>query len=271
MGVIAVMGLHEVPAVAGLRQDAAAAPSLAVRLIEPVRHLSGERANHPHGRPIEHRAGRASPIRVACSVTNMPRPGFAGPRARRYRDGMKDIPVIETARLRLRAPEHRDFEAYAAMWADDRVTRYISGKARPRDESWRRFIGTHGLWALLGFGYWIFAERESDTLIGIGGLADFQRGLAQLESYPEAGWAIAPDWWGRGIASEAMTAAMDWADHALDAAETRCIINPGHGASEAVARRLGFVRIDRAELNADPVNVYARRKPGAPEGQAASR
>lgn len=171
---------------------------------------------------------------------------------------MWSIPTIETSRLRLRAPELRDFEANAAMWMDDRVTRYISGQPRLRDESWRRFIGMPGLWALLGYGYWIFADRASDALIGMGGLAFFERGLVELEGVPEAGWAIAPDWWGQGIASEAMGAALAWADMHLDAPQVRCIINPGHGASESVAAKLGFVCIGQADMQPDPVNVYAR-------------
>lgn len=183
---------------------------------------------------------------------------------------MRTIPVIETARLRLRAPAPHDFAAYATIWADPRVTRHIGGAPRPHDESWRRFLGIHGLWALLGYGYWIFAERESDALIGVGGLADFRRGLAQLAGYPEAGWVFAPDQWGQGLASEAMAAVLDWADHTLDAAQTRCIITPGHGASQAVARRLGYRPIDRAQLNADPVDIHARPRAGAPRGQAAS-
>lgn len=80
------------------------------------------------------------------------------------------IPVIETERLRLRAPVIGDFEAYAAMWADERVTAYIGGKPRTRTESWARFIGMHGLWALCGYGYWLFADRQTNALVGVGDL-----------------------------------------------------------------------------------------------------
>ncbi len=172
------------------------------------------------------------------------------------------IPTLETERLRLRAPRAEDFEAYAAMWADDRVTRYIGGGVRSRIESWRRLIGSVGLWPMMGFGYWTFAERESDALIGIGGLSYFARGLKALEGLPEAGWAIAPDWWSSGVASEAMAAALDWADSALKAPEVRCIINPGHGASERVAAKLGFVAMGSAPLDDGVVNLYRRTRGG---------
>ncbi|MFN3818834.1 GNAT family N-acetyltransferase [Blastomonas sp.] len=172
---------------------------------------------------------------------------------------MTTIPVIETERLRLRAPVIGDFEAYARMWADERVTAYIGGSPRTRNESWTRFIGMHGLWALTGYGYWLFADRQSDALVGVGGLANFERGIAALEGFPEAGWAIAPDYWGRGLVSEAMDAVMAWADQALGAPEIRCIIDPGHGASEHVAGKLGFAKIGEAWMEPKAVNVYARR------------
>lgn len=171
---------------------------------------------------------------------------------------MSAIPVIETERLRLRGPVLADFEAYAAMWADERVTAFIGGKPRTRNESWARFIGMHGLWALCGYGYWLFADRQTDALVGVGGLASFERGIADLQGYPEAGWAIAPDHWSKGMVSEAMAAVMAWSDATLGAPEIRCIIDPGHGASEHVAAKLGFVKITEAWLDPKPINVFAR-------------
>ena len=173
-----------------------------------------------------------------------------------------DIPAIETQRFRLRAPEMRDFEAYATMWSDERVTRFIGAGARSRTESWSKFLSMSGAWALMDYGFWVFADRADDRFIGSGGMFWADRGVAQLVGYPEAGWSVAPDWWGKGVASEVMTAALDWADSALEAAEVRCIINPGHIVSERVAAKLGFHLIGEAEMAPDMVNVYARPRWG---------
>lgn len=175
---------------------------------------------------------------------------------------MTSAPTLETARFRLRSASRADFDAYAAMWADDRVTKFISGKARTRTESWGKFLSIPGLWVLMGYGYWVFTDRRDDSYVGCGGLSWFDRGVPQLVGYPEAGWAIAPDWWGQGAASEVMAAALAWADDALGAADVRCIINPGHGASERVAAKLGFRLIGEAIMEPDPVNVYARLRGG---------
>jgi RimJ/RimL family protein N-acetyltransferase len=173
---------------------------------------------------------------------------------------MTIIPTLETERFRLRAPERRDFDAYAAMWADERVMKYISGPARDRTTSWGKFIGMAGMWSLMGYGHWVFAERISDRFIGSGGLFWMDRGMPLLEGFPEAGWSVAPDWWGKGAVSEMMGAAIAWADGALGT-ETRCIINPGHRASERVAAKLGFEPIGHHAMEPDPVNVYARAVP----------
>lgn len=169
-------------------------------------------------------------------------------------------PVIETARLRLREHRLSDKAAHVAMWADERVTHFINGAARPEDVSWSKFLAAAGLWPVMGFGYWVFADKVSDQLIGMGGLSYFARGVPQLEGVPEAGWAFAADHWGQGLATEAMTAVLAWADQHLAAADIRCIINPGHSASENVARKLGFAVIGRHDLQPDPVNVWGRSK-----------
>lgn len=169
-------------------------------------------------------------------------------------------PTLETARLRLRPARFDDSHAHIAMWADERVTRFIGGNPRAPDESWRRLLAAAGMWPLLGYGYWVFADRASDRLIGMGGLAWFARGSAELEGVPEAGWALDADHWGQGLATEAMSAALAWADAHLDVPETRCIINPGHGASETVAARLGFARIGEGRAAGDPVNIYSRQR-----------
>jgi RimJ/RimL family protein N-acetyltransferase len=148
-------------------------------------------------------------------------------------------PTLTTERLILRAPSLDDWEAYAAVWADERMTRFIGGEPRSRKLSWAKFCQAAGLWPLLGFGYWAFTDRVSGAFIGNGGLARFERGIAELEGYPEAGWAFAPSAWGCGLATEAVDAIMNWADEALRA-EVRCIIALDNLASIRVAEKCGF-------------------------------
>ncbi len=170
-------------------------------------------------------------------------------------------PTLETPRLTLRHAERADFEAYASMWADERVTSFIGGKPRPRGEAWMRFCQAVGQWELLGYGYWLFVERASDQMVGLGGLACFERGIAQLEGFPEAGWAFTADSWGQGYASEAVAAVMAWSDAHLAVSEIRCIIDPQNTPSIRVAEKNGFARIDEVENELGHSLVFSRRRP----------
>jgi RimJ/RimL family protein N-acetyltransferase len=169
-------------------------------------------------------------------------------------------PTLETARLRLRAHRLSDKDDHVAMWADARVTHFINGAPRPEDVSWGKFLAAAGLWPVMGFGYWVFADKATDRLIGMGGLAYFARGVPLLEGVPEAGWALDADHWGQGLATEAMGAVFTWADAHLDVPAVRCIINPGHRASENVAEKLGFAVIGHHVMEPDPVHVWERAR-----------
>jgi RimJ/RimL family protein N-acetyltransferase len=102
-------------------------------------------------------------------------------------------------------------------------------------------------------------ERESGRFVGNGGLAQFERGIAELEDVPEAGWAFTPDAWGKGYATEAMTAILDWAD-AQALGEIRCIIDTGNTASHNVAGKLGFTKFAESHDVIGDLFIY-RREP----------
>ena len=108
-------------------------------------------------------------------------------------------PTLTTQRLSIEPMSLAHWEAYAAAWADPRMTEFIGGEPRSRNTSWGKFLTGIGLWSLLGYGYWSFVERASGRFVGNGGLAQFERGIPELEGYPEAGWAFAADALGQGL------------------------------------------------------------------------
>ncbi|HEY0776819.1 MAG TPA: GNAT family N-acetyltransferase, partial [Gemmatirosa sp.] len=123
------------------------------------------------------------------------------------------IPALDTARLTLRGHVPADVAECAAMWADPLVTRHIGGRPSSEEEVWARVLRYAGLWALLGFGYWVVRERASGRFVGEVGLADFRRDVTPpLGGAPEVGWVLAPWAHGRGFATEAVRAALAWAD-----------------------------------------------------------
>ena len=149
-------------------------------------------------------------------------------------------PTLVTARLVLRAHSPADLPDLAAMWADAQVVRHIGGRPFTREEVWTRLLRAAGMWALLGFGYWVVREREGGAFVGELGLADFRRELEPpFGEAPEAGWALSAAMHGQGYAGEALAAVHAWADVALGV-RTVCMIAPANLASIAVARRCGY-------------------------------
>ncbi|MBU8542338.1 MULTISPECIES: GNAT family N-acetyltransferase [Roseomonadaceae] len=164
------------------------------------------------------------------------------------------IPVLETARLRLRPHSVEDFEALATIWADPEVTRHIGGRPFTREESWARMLRYAGLWRLLGFGYWAVEDRATGRFLGDVGFADFQRAMDPPAPHlPEIGWVLAPEAHGRGLATEAAAAALEWLGR-----DCFCIIAPEHAASLRVAAKLGFGETGLADYRDSQVKVLVR-------------
>ena len=168
-------------------------------------------------------------------------------------------PTLTTDRLIIQPMSLDHWEAYAAAWADPRMTEFIGGEPRSRNTSWGKMLMGIGLWPLFGYGYWSFVERESGAFVGNGGLAQFERGITELEGFAEAGWAFVPDAWGKGYATEAMAAILKWADTELGLAEIRCIIDPGNTASHNVASKLGFVKFAESHDVIGDLFIYSRK------------
>jgi RimJ/RimL family protein N-acetyltransferase len=166
--------------------------------------------------------------------------------------------VIVTERLRLRRQRLEDFPAALELWTDPVVTRYIGGRPSTEEEVWARLLRNVGHWELIGFGYWIVEDRDGG-LVGEVGFADHRRDLVpSLVGLPELGWVLVPRAHGRGYATEAARAALDWADASLGAERTACIIHPENAQSRRVAAKCGYVEVARTTYKGDPTIVYMR-------------
>src|SRR4051812_6375028 len=104
---------------------------------------------------------------------------------------MHYAPTLETPRLTLRSHSLTDFDACAAMWGDPLVTQHIGGRPATPEEVWARVLRYAGLWAVLGFGYWIVEERATRRFVGEVGLSDFRRDITpSFGGAAEVGWAL---------------------------------------------------------------------------------
>jgi len=174
-----------------------------------------------------------------------------------------DIPTLDTPRLRLRPYRLEDFDAYAAMWAEPAVVRFIGGAPVSREAAWTRFLRQIGLWHHLGFGFFAIEHRATGAFAGEAGFHDLRRAVTpSLEGTMEAGWALSAAMQGQGLAEEAMRAAIGWAGIHGTAARLTCMIDPGNGGSLRVAEKLGFAEFARATYNGTPLILLERPRLG---------
>ena len=145
------------------------------------------------------------------------------------------VPTLDTARLRLRPWRDADIDVYAEMCADPEVMRHMgSGATFSRGDAWRNMAMYVGHWQLRGFGMWAVEERDTHRFVG-------RVGLHQPDGWPglEVGWMLDRATWGRGYATEAGRASLQYAWNALGADHVVSLIMPENAASIRVAERLG--------------------------------
>jgi RimJ/RimL family protein N-acetyltransferase len=143
--------------------------------------------------------------------------------------------VIETERLLLRRFTDADRDIVARWNADAEFTRHLAG-VQTRAQSDDAFDRWERHWAEHGFGLLAVVWKETGELIGRVG-PQYHRLWADD---PEVGWALDPAWWGRGLATEAGAASVEWTFGAVDYPRVVSITTEANLASLKVMAKLGF-------------------------------
>jgi [ribosomal protein S5]-alanine N-acetyltransferase len=112
--------------------------------------------------------------------------------------------------------------------------RYMGRGPFNREEAWREIASFLGHFELRGFTHWALELRETGELVGRCG-PYFPEGWPALE----VGWLLGREHWGKGYASEAGAAAVDYAWTELRPERLVSLVAPGNEPSARVARRLG--------------------------------
>ena len=104
---------------------------------------------------------------------------------------------------------------------------------------------------------WLLRDRETGEPVGRGGLQyTFTAGLHDVE----AGWAILPDRWGQGLATELAHACVQVAFEQLGLRQIVAFTLPDNIASRRVMEKAGF-EYERDIVHAGMPHVLYRRRP----------
>ena len=162
-----------------------------------------------------------------------------------------DIPIVETERLILRSFNLNDLEAYSEMCSDTRFMKYLGGRTLTEEQTWENIAIIQGQWMLLGYGIWAIESTETGDLVG-------RAGLLNLYGWPgiEVCWALSPNHWAKGYATEAAKASIAWAFENNISNSLISLIHPNNKKSENVALRAGETFREQIIFKDQPSNVY---------------
>jgi ribosomal-protein-alanine N-acetyltransferase len=146
------------------------------------------------------------------------------------------FPLIETSRLRLRAPTLDDEEAMFQVATDPLVTKYL-GRAPPTREQTREKLvrvldAINGGMSIL----WILIDRESDAYLGGACLWNWNKPNFRAE----VGYDLTPSRWGQGLMTEAMIPILRFGFERMGLHSLEAQIDPENKGSIRVVEKLGF-------------------------------
>lgn len=167
---------------------------------------------------------------------------------------MPECPVVETDRLILRPFLESDLDRYLAIHTtpEVRASLHIADDFS-RENAWAQMASHRGQWALRGSGQWAVELKSTGELIGRAGTHRPER-----HDWPglECGWTFDPAHWGRGYATEAGRATVEWAFANHDDDRLVSVILPENTPSQMVATRLGFTLTEERTLEFFPASPH---------------
>lgn len=161
--------------------------------------------------------------------------------------------ILETGRLILREWTLDDAQEMFEICRDAEVMRYIgAGKPYETLDEAEKFLH----WAVAyqkenGFCRWAVVEKSSGKIIGSCGFA-YTHGMPE----PELGYLFGRDVWGKGFATEAAKASLDYGFEKLGFREIIAITDLENTASQRVLEKIGFTQRGVEEIDGEDNLIY---------------
>ena len=171
--------------------------------------------------------------------------------------------VLETERLVLRRLTVQDAPFLLRLLNEPSWLRFIGDRGVRTLEDARKYVldGPIDMYERLGFGLYATTLREDETApIGICGLIK-RAGLDDVD----IGFALLPEFWGRGYAHEAASAVMAYAKDVVGLTRIVAITSLDNESSAKLLGKIGL-RFERTiRLNGEEVKLFAWGQAGISE------
>jgi [ribosomal protein S5]-alanine N-acetyltransferase len=162
------------------------------------------------------------------------------------------IEFFETDRMVAKRITKDAFEDLVHMHQDERAMATLGG-VRSIEETRKNLDWNLKQWDDNGFGLWLFRSKITDQLIGRGGIRRVP--IGDVEEV-ELGFALMPEHWGQGLATEMAKASCEIAFEKLNLDSIVSFTLTTNLSSQRVMEKVGFKYEKNIELGGEPHVLY---------------
>lgn len=158
----------------------------------------------------------------------------------KWDSAFKVFPVIKCDNIILKEINTSDYRGMYKIFSCDEVIKFINIKKPLKHEDMIKFIN------FLSTGYknkklimWgIFKKENPSLIIGICGF----HSISKYNSRTKIGYALARDYWGQGIMTEALNAITSFGFNCLEVNRIEAFVEPDNTASIKLLEKTGFMK-----------------------------
>ena len=166
--------------------------------------------------------------------------------------------IIETERLVVRQWEPDDWMRFRPLVTDPRVLEYLCSEPWS-DERTQEFINKQiEFTKSRGWAGWPVVHKEDSVLIGFFGFGD------EIPPDVQIGWRFLPEYWGRGLATEAATAMIQYGFDTFRFDRLIAVAQPANLRSIRLMEKLGMTFEKPLTYKGVEVVCYAKANPTTP-------
>jgi RimJ/RimL family protein N-acetyltransferase len=171
-------------------------------------------------------------------------------------------PRFETARLMMRPFAMGDLDNLHRLWVDPGVRKFLwDDEIILRETAIAVVESSIESFVNRGFGFWTICFKNDPEMIGFGGLRHFTED-GGVTSEVEILYGVAPEHWGRGVATEAAGAILHYGFEECELAHIYASADPPNAASFRVIEKLGMKFARNAVVNGLEAVYYVISRDG---------
>ncbi len=161
--------------------------------------------------------------------------------------------LIETARLIIRELQPTDVEGMFDLDSNPEVHQYLGNHpVQTKDEIAMVIDFIRQQYKDHGIGRWAMVDKETNEFIGWTGFKYITEAINKQVNYYDLGYRLRKKYWGKGLATEAGIACLNYGFNQLGYREVFAMADCANDGSNRILRKLGFTGIETFDWEGEP-------------------